>query len=459
MQRSFGFKRKRVYIPSSHAAKRVYTRRRVVRPRYRRPYSTIRGRGAYYVSGGGYVQGELGPFKGGAIVNAGYGKGEHTTSYIAPKITGLGAYNVSNIKKNTLIKPAIPQFLNATYAEGGTIVRHREYLGPIISSATALGFKSTEYPLNPGQPLTFPWLSSIAGNYEEYKPNGILFEFRSTCSDAIASSTNLALGQVMMATQYDPTDPGFASDVELLNYTWAQSGKISDNVQHFIECDPKQSPLAHLYTRSSSNATASDLRFSDFGRFTVATSGLQGTSVQVGQLWVTYEFILYKPKLGSLSSEAGGWFHYSCNNLVSITDPAGTISAGVYDAENNLSVTLLKVVDSCQIWFPIQFRPASFMVTVSYIGDVTGNVVAPVLLNIDGGVDMINHAGGNAIDFLDYPDGPFNTGNSGSSVWISIVADGAPHYLDLSYTGDMPANSFVDIYISQIPWLDAAIYG
>jgi len=396
----------------------------------------------------------MGVFKGGAALNAGYSHGG-----AAPKLVGLGAYNTSSIRHNTLIKPDIPQVLNTTYAEGGTIVRHREYLGPVITSSTAGAFKSDTFPLNPAQPSTFPWLSSIAANYEEYKPNGLMFEFRSTASDAIASSTNLALGQVMMSTQYDPTDPEFATDIELLNYTWSQSGKVSDCVHHFVECDPKQSPLAHLYTREGGASSDSDLRFSDFGRFTLATSGLQGTSVQIGQLWVTYEFILYKPKLGAQSAEAGGWFHFSNIDGVLATQPLGTIASGVVDAENNLNLKLSDSGNDALITFPIQNQPSSYMVTIMYLGTSVASVVAPSFGGTtDPAIQFVQHRDQNTLASAGYPPSAVSSVTSIEVVWISIDVSQTAPVLKLS-TSVVPTASAVDLYIAQIPYLDPAIYG
>lgn len=428
---------------------------------YRRKYiprsNYIRGRGGYYISGGAYARGSLGPFKGGAAINAGYSKGNVS----APKLTGLGAYNVSNIRHNVLIKPDIPQVRNTVYAEGGTIVRHREYLGAITTSATANTFKIQSYPLNPAQSQTFPWLSSIASNFEEYKPNGLMFEFRSTASDAIASSTNLALGQVMMCTQYDPTDPEFADDVALLNYTWAQSGKVSDVVHHYVECDPKQSPLAHLYTREGGYSTDSDLRFSDFGRFSIATSGLQGTSVQVGQLWVTYEFIMYKPKLGSAGAEAGGWFHWlDGSGGLSNTAPFGAtpMTTGEVDAENNLDVVLSDSSNNGRITFPACYIPTTYMVSVAWAGDSTASITKPTIVASDASVQFIQHQDDNQNTSLGTPFASSTTGFCTIMFWVSLPADGTAHHVELS-VATMPTNAVADVYIAQIPYLDQLIYG
>ena len=61
-------------------------------------------------------------------------------------------------------------------------------------------FKIDSYLINAANPKTFPWLSQIAANYEQYDIEGMVFS-----ADAL-NSTKTALGTVMMATQYDVLD-------------------------------------------------------------------------------------------------------------------------------------------------------------------------------------------------------------------------------------------------------------
>jgi len=450
---------RRLPIRRSSRPQRTLRGRGAYRSSYVRPRRTMRGRGAYYISGGAYASGKIpGLGKAGAALNAGYSSGMVS----APKLSGLGAYNLSNIRHNVLIKPDMPQVMNTVYAEGGTIVRHREYLGPIVTSGTANAFKIQSFALQPAQDESFPWLSQIASSYEEYKPNGIMYEFRSTSSDAIASSTNLALGQVMMATQYDPTDSEFTNDVQLLNYSWAQSGKVSDNICHYVECDPKQSPLSHLYTRSGTAASESDLRFSDFGRFSIATSGLQGTLVQIGQLWVTYEFIFFKPKLPTASAVPGGFYHYHNANNVSTNQPLGDAVDATIDPESNLELTIqdsyAPSTPDAAVVFPPASQPQSYMITWSYFGTSTASVVSPNLgSTTDPGITFINYNYNNTDPQIDNPASAATTTQCCTVSWITIDGDGAEHTLILA-PGVIPATPSVDLYICQIPYLDPALY-
>jgi len=444
---------------SSSSAPTYYRGYGAYRPRYTRryPQPTRRyysGKGAYYLKGGVNAKAKV-PYFGqvGGSIEGGYSTGT---------IKGLGAYSQESIRHNVMIKPDIPQIRNAHYAEGATIIRHREYLGAITTSSVAGEFKIETYPLNPAQSSTFPWLSTIANNYEEYRPNGVFFEFRSTASDAIASSTNLALGQLMMATQYDPTDPGFQSDTELLNYSWAQSAKVSEGVRHFIECDPKQSPLSHLYTRAGAPQGDSDLRFSDFGTFSVATQGLQGTNVQIGQLWVSYEFLLYKPKLGEDQATAGGWFKARNNIGITSGAPFGDLAASLEDPENNLDLTLANAGGVNQrINFPIQNKETSYMVTYHMEGTIGAVDLDIPVFTVSTGVHTCSKWVMNSLLRADYPENSAGaTSRAKGVVLIITITDLVdPQFVQFNAGAVLPTGVLTsDVVVTQIPWMDPALY-
>ena len=82
---------------------------------------------------------------------------------------------------------------------------------------------------------TYPWLANVAGRFEEYNIEGMLFEYKSMYSDA-AVQTGGSLGSVIMATSYNAAKPLFASKIEMENYEFAMSAKPSVSMCHPIEC-------------------------------------------------------------------------------------------------------------------------------------------------------------------------------------------------------------------------------
>jgi len=206
-------------------------------------------------------------------------------------VTGFGDYKVSS---NSLITSMdqLPSFKNLT---AGTRVVHREYLFDVITSDTIGAFKNESIPIQPALLASFPWLSASAENYQEYRINGLIYEFKSNSYDAL-SSTNTASGTVVMATDYNVLDPPFANKFEMEQTQFTTSGKPSISLMHPIECNRVETPTNVLYTRAGA-VTSGDARLYDWGNFQIATVGMQGASTNIGELWCTYDITLLKPKL------------------------------------------------------------------------------------------------------------------------------------------------------------------
>jgi len=179
----------------------------------------------------------------------------------------------------------------------GTRVIHREFLFDVITSDVAGAFKIQTIPLQPALTSSFPWLAASAENYQEYKLNGCLFEFKSNSYNAI-SSTNTAAGTVVMSSNYNVLDPPFINKFQMEQSQYTCSTKPSLHLLHPIECAKMETPTSVLYTRPGPVSTG-DLRLYDWCNFNIATVGTQGASTNIGELWITYDVTLLKPKLGS----------------------------------------------------------------------------------------------------------------------------------------------------------------
>lgn len=236
------------------------------------------------------IGGTIGGALGGAI-----GQGAHS---ILKTVTGFGDYNVS---KNSLVynEDAVPQFTNNARC---TMVTHREFITDVRGSTN---FNLETFLINPANPITFPWLSSIADNYEEYVIQGLIFEFKTTSAMSIAS-TNTALGTVVLATQYNTLSETFSNKQQMENYEFAQSTVACGSVMHPIECDPSLTANQGLFYMNNPNAVAGDPRLYNIGKFSIATVGMQAVST-IGELWVTYKICLLKPRLTGNVSFSDHW--------------------------------------------------------------------------------------------------------------------------------------------------------
>jgi len=206
-------------------------------------------------------------------------------------IMGYGKYTIGRGRKNLYERP-VPQMVNSSK---GVIIRHKEYLFDVPASAPLI---TEVFPLNPGQAKTFPWLSRVAQNFEEWVPRGIAFEYRTTSGDSF-SGISPALGSIIMCTQYNALNGNFVTKAQMENYEGAVSCKPSVNMLHAVECKKSQTVMDSLFIRSGEIQAGGDLRLYDLGKTQVAVVGGQPAvaGALLGELWITYEVELRKPKI------------------------------------------------------------------------------------------------------------------------------------------------------------------
>ncbi len=219
----------------------------------------------------------------------------------------MGDYSVQSnnlYRKGEAIQPGqvIPSF---GVGNNVTRIKHREFIQDYLVPSSPAAFSNTTFTINPGNVICFPWLSAVAANYQQYKFNGLLFEFRTMTSEVTAGG---AMGTVIMATNYDVNDSPFPDKLHMENSQYAISAKPSSSILHTVECAPNLTATKLLYVRNASSSTSatSDNRFFDLGLFQMASTGLSAAAgTALGELWVTYDISLYKPEVATTSAAAG----------------------------------------------------------------------------------------------------------------------------------------------------------
>lgn len=262
------------------------------RPSYTRaPRALVRGHGAYR------EEREYKDESGRSIAKR---AASSFVGWVWDKLVGNGAYAPMNfgVQSNSFMKeitangpPSVWTTNNQTY-----VFRHREYIGDVISDSVASTFNLSSFPIQPGNATTFPWLNKILRNFQQYRVEGMLFEFVSASSDAL-NSTNTALGSVLMATNYNSGESDWTNKIQMMQTEFCSVAKPSCSILHPIECKPSLTTVENLYVRTGAVPSGQDIRLYDLGKFQIATTGIQGTSVNLGQLWVTYEIVALKPVL------------------------------------------------------------------------------------------------------------------------------------------------------------------
>lgn len=253
------------------------------------------------------------------------------------RITGVGDYKV---KSNSIMTDTasfsgeVPHFGKT---DNSTRVRHREFVTDVVVGATPSAFVNTSYVIQPSNSALFPWLSSLAQNYQQYRVHGMVFVFKSTTSDYSAAG---ALGKIAMATNYNVRDSNFASMQELENAEFSVSGKPSLSRVHPIECAPNNGiPLVKWVRDAQYDASGGDDRLYDIGKFQFATQGLPASTASaiIGELWVTYDIEFFKPIINRLPAQ------YQAVSVPVFDSFAGGATAGSYT--NSLTMTELSGVE------------------------------------------------------------------------------------------------------------------
>ena len=285
---------------------RYRVRRKMRRGGLRRMYRRYRGRGLY--SGNGGFWSDLWDKSAGLRGHLGGLARASSNPYLqlagrASQMLGTGAYEggepqtVNNEIVDGGAGLGVPTFSSGGGEMGTIQLSHKEYIADVFAPDAAGTFSNTTYGINPALPNTFPWLSQVAANYEEYTIKQLIFTFRSTVTDFVAS--NGQVGTIILATQYNANDAPFASKQDMMEYAGAVSAKCSQQVVAGVECDPAQlSGPPGKYTRSGPAPPGEDIKTYDLGTLNVATANTPGTfnNQAVGELWVSYTVELRKPK-------------------------------------------------------------------------------------------------------------------------------------------------------------------
>ncbi len=338
------------------------------------------------------------------------------------QLLGSGDYhsNFSELATNSIIMPRICDVPTVNADSRGRGVhevrmRKREYLMDIVSSSVQGSFRADTFSINPGNGITFPWLATIAQSFEQYRLNGMIFEFKTMSGEYIgAAGTGSALGSIIMATQYDVSDGPFENKFVMENYDMAQSSKPSLSAIHGVECERSESVLSELYVSSPSGLPAgADPKFFDFGRFTIASVGTPVASTNLGELWVSYDVSLFKPKLqpGRTVPEVATTFshHHARTTVASTAMNFGTVSL----------VTSGNIVSTCTstVLSYTGLNPGSqYLLTISFL-EATGVDIAtdPFFpITVGTGVNLLTSAGG-VIDTNNNLRAPNNSSGAASS--------------------------------------------
>lgn len=163
----------------------------------------------------------------------------------------------------------------------GMMISHSELIGNLVSAGTTLNYVSYGYVANPGKYSTFPWLCTLAGNFDKY----ILHSLKVHLVSNQPTSTG---GKMGIAFDYDSTDPLPSDRNEFFSMT------------HHVECAPWDSltldiPLDKV-PRFVNSHTETDSKLIDCGNIVVMADQVVAVATAIADIIVEYDVELLEPQ-------------------------------------------------------------------------------------------------------------------------------------------------------------------
>jgi len=387
----------------------------------------------------------IGGFVGGVFQQPGLGRAAGAT---ISRIFGQGDYLTNNPVRNSLMTSGVPAFGDMT---SGFRVKHREYLQDIKSS---VNFESSVFAINPGVSSTFPWLSTVAANFEEYIIHGAVVYLNTTAGASVAS-TNTALGLWGVVTQYDPSEPAFPTKQQAENYVGCQSAVPSQSLMHGIECKPRTGVLDRRYIRTGDLDSALDIKFYDWGNTQVFTSGSQNANV-IGELWISYDVEFFKPRLHS-----GGYRAYSdlYNNISTAmlkSSPSDSRPLGTADLNPDIGSNLGTMIEALNRTLTFkESSPEGYYFVQFLVTTTAGTAFTTVGMTTTGSCKAVKVFQANSENYGNYWSPGTNTAGTRFMVMcVTLKKTGSERgYLQFNLSagaGDTTTNIYPCLFVTQI---------
>jgi hypothetical protein len=241
-----------------------------------------------------------------------------------------------------------------------TRIQHRELIASIAGTS---GFTvANSFSINPGLAASFPWLSTQAVGWEQYKFHKLRFCYYTRCSTATA-------GSMMMVPDYDAADAAPANEQIASSYRdVVEEAPWIPEVCCRLDPQAMMEPGNRKYVRTGALAANLDVKTYDSGSFFVCTT--DGSATNWGKLWVEYDVEFFVPQLppqGEVSLEQ-------------ITSGGTTSSSAIFGATPTTLGNLYATVSANTITF---LAPGWYLVVVRLIGSsptitgITGTATVP----------------------------------------------------------------------------------
>ncbi len=188
----------------------------------------------------------------------------------------------------------------------GVVIQHKEMIGSLISSATTLTFAATGFIVNPGKPAGFPWLSTIASNFDKYRMRKLVVHLVSSQPTSVA-------GRIGVGIDYDSTDSLPGDRVDFFNLTHHAECAAWDSVRLEIPVLPD--------IKFVNSHTTSDSKLIDMGQVVVMSDQIVATSATIADIIVEYHVELLEPQQAPLFTGSYYGANVAAFSSLSVTGP------------------------------------------------------------------------------------------------------------------------------------------
>jgi hypothetical protein len=301
-------------------------------------------------------------------------------------------------------------------------VVHRELVASISGGSTAAFAVSSTLALNPGLSSTFPWLSTMAANWEMYRFNRLSVKYFTRCGTGTA-------GSVIIAPDYDAADSAPTTEQVASSYM----GAVEDAPWKDITLNLRPAELHAIgpkkYVRSIALAANLDLKTYDAGNCFVCTVD-SGAAAGWGKVWIEYDVTFYSPQVNP----------QAINSLflhVSGTTPTSTSLMGAQTTE---SASLVNPAT-------VSSEVVTFLVAGTYLVLYNATATTSVTVSVNPAVG----AGGALLTGFGTSSNGLELAGSGTTVFMQAALLTAIVGTTLTFDNTIVLGLLSDMYITQVP--------
>jgi len=249
------------------------------------------------------------------------------------KIVGL-RNSSSSARKSVMAPVAIARstkaFASPFSKRAVQVINNRELIATVNGS---VAFAISTFHVNPGNITTFPWLSTVAAQYEHYRFRALRFKF-------VTRAPSSATGSVILSPQYRVNEGTPSTETQVSNTQDAVEGVVWND----LDCPMDVKSMFELGARKmirSSPAFGGDPNLYDAANFFIAVLG-QADTTAIGKLWVEYSVELFVPQTalsGATFSEDTLALHRAATQTFTTTLPSNIIWDTVMAEVNSIGAT------------------------------------------------------------------------------------------------------------------------